>query len=79
MGFLLVSPLTTSSLTLAVTRGRIISIFLIISGSVLYVYAKTEGEKKPPPTSASADSKALERGTEEVVFEQEMEKEREEV
>ncbi|OCF45081.1 hypothetical protein I317_01133 [Kwoniella heveanensis CBS 569] len=35
------------------SRGRIISIFLIISGSVLYVYAKTEDAKKSSSSNSS--------------------------
>ncbi|WWC60083.1 uncharacterized protein I303_102647 [Kwoniella dejecticola CBS 10117] len=48
------------------SRGRIISIFLIISGSVLYVYAKTEDAKKTKANNESLDvpanPKSLERG-----------------
>ncbi|WWC68839.1 uncharacterized protein I206_102774 [Kwoniella pini CBS 10737] len=49
------------------SRGRIISIFLIITGSVLYVYAKTEDSKKSKNendvhTQVPANPKSLERG-----------------
>ncbi|WWD16703.1 hypothetical protein CI109_101134 [Kwoniella shandongensis] len=53
-----------------VSHGRIISIFLIVSGSMLYVYAKTEDAKRymvpssplPDNNSSETDPKALERG-----------------
>lgn len=59
-------------------RGRVISIFLIIIGSVLYVYAKTDGDKKPPQSHAiPMEPKALERGLGDVVFDEKEEKRRE--
>jgi len=55
-------------------RGRVISIFLIIAGSVLYVYAKSGGDKKP--AAVPVDPKALERGLGDVVFDENEEKRR---
>nr|XP_019050155.1 hypothetical protein I302_00577 [Kwoniella bestiolae CBS 10118]OCF29085.1 hypothetical protein I302_00577 [Kwoniella bestiolae CBS 10118] len=55
------------------SRGRIISIFLIISGSVLYVYAKTEDAKRSKEREREREvdvplnPKSLERG--DVLFE----------
>ncbi|KAK6907127.1 hypothetical protein L486_04161 [Kwoniella mangroviensis CBS 10435] len=59
------------------SRGRIISIFLIISGSVLYVYAKTEDSKKSSKqkhdeVEVPLNPKSLERG--DVLFENDVEK-----
>ncbi|OCF78135.1 hypothetical protein I204_00071 [Kwoniella mangroviensis CBS 8886] len=58
------------------SRGRIISIFLIISGSVLYVYAKTEDSKKSSKqkhdeVEVPLNPKSLERG--DVLFENDVE------
>ncbi|WWC87664.1 uncharacterized protein L201_002555 [Kwoniella dendrophila CBS 6074] len=57
------------------SRGRIISIFLIISGSVLYVYAKTEDSKKAKIDNQAdipINPKSLERG--DVLFSADKEK-----
>jgi len=44
--------------------GRVMGIFLIISGSVLYVYSKSvpEGPKKPDSTVIPLDPRSVERG-----------------
>ncbi|WVR03996.1 hypothetical protein IAU60_000995 [Kwoniella sp. DSM 27419] len=59
------------------SRGRVMSIFLIISGSVLYVYAKNEDSKKASlgPPKGSSDPKSLERG--DVLFSSEKDHEKE--
>ncbi|ORY27496.1 hypothetical protein BCR39DRAFT_538287 [Naematelia encephala] len=57
------------------SRGRIISIFLIISGSVLYVYAKEKEAKQAKPQKVPIDLRKLERGGDsEVLFDEKDEK-----